>query len=80
MANEHDTYFEGSDGKLLASFGPRRLYDAPGQVELCSPEMAEFWSVFSYDSDGYDEHVGDAVDKESAAAFAGLIADAASRI
>ncbi len=70
------------DGHEVASYGPRYLNTSGGGsscVEECAPEHAQFWGVYMRKPD-YEaspgevvylaECVGDAVDSESAKAFA----------
>lgn len=69
---QFDTYIRDSKGHPLASFGPR--IDTGGTVEESHPDTAGFWGVYSHDSEGHAEIVGDALDRDSAAAFARNVA------
>lgn len=74
---EHDIYLEGQDGKILASYGPRKQEDGSSNMIGCSPEEAQVWGVYRHDDQGLADHVGDAADQTSAHAFADLVAEQA---
>jgi hypothetical protein len=67
-----DTYIHDPKGNPLASFGPR--VDTGEYVEEEHPDRAGFWGVYKYDAEGCAWHVGDALDHDSAAAFARNVA------
>ncbi len=73
---EGDSFIHDSEGRNLASYGPRVL-DGPGKLACVVPagsRVPQFWGVYSHDKEGYATCVGDAVDEHSARAFAELIA------
>lgn len=71
-----DQYIQNKDGNVIASYGPR--YDTGENIEECDPKDADFWGVYSHDTqNGEARYVGDAYDEGSACKFAELVAKVA---
>lgn len=70
--------FSGNSNKVVASYGPRCLVGGD-TVESTHPSEAAFWGVYRHEEDGTASFVGDALDRESACAFARLVAACSHR-
>lgn len=75
---QYDKFINDPAGNPLASYGPRTTVIAPGtrftSVEECEPDEAGFWGVYRHDAEGLADCIGDALDEDSARAFAEAVA------
>ncbi len=48
-------------------------HDEAGSLARCEPDEAEFWGVYGRNPDGTAQHIGDALDSDSAESIVALL-------